>query len=141
MDRDAATRAFERAVASDMRVFGDFFLSRFLGFDIRYEDDACIVRFPVEAHLYNPQGTLHGGIIALAMDVSVGHLIRHATGQAGITLEMKTQFLRALTGGTARAEGRFLRRGRSVCFMESRLADEAGALCAVMSSTWTLPRG
>jgi uncharacterized protein (TIGR00369 family) len=51
---------------------------------------------------------------------------------------MKTQYLRPALSGTVRCEGRFLRRGRTINYMESRMTDEEGKLLAVATSTWQL---
>jgi uncharacterized protein (TIGR00369 family) len=90
--------------------------------------------------MFNPQGTLHGGLICTAMDVSMGHLLNHLQGP-GITLELKTQFVRPVTGGQVRAIGRVIRRGAGISFMESRFLDYEGELAAFATSTWkSLPR-
>ena len=139
IDVAAARLAFESALESHDQAFGTFFLARLLGFEITYEADACCVAFDVHDFMFNPQGTLHGGIIALAMDVSMGHLLKHLQS-AGATLEMKTQYLAPVGTGRVRAEGRVLRRGRSVWFLESRLFDAAGEPAAFATSTWKAPR-
>ena len=126
------------ALDDDSHEFGNFFITRMLGLEISYPDERCLISFPVEAVFHNPQGSYHGGMLATVMDIAVGHLIRHATGAAGLTLEMKTQFLRPLTVGPALCEGRFLRRGRTVGFMEAQVNDGAGRPVAHATSTWRL---
>jgi uncharacterized protein (TIGR00369 family) len=138
MDEDAARRAFETALATHRPDFGTFFLARLFGLDIAYTDETCIVELEVRDFMFNPQGSLHGGVIAFALDVSMGHLLRRTVGRAGITLEMKTQYLRPALSGRIRAEGRFLKRGRTVNYLESRMTDEGGRLLAVATSTWQL---
>ena len=81
---DGASMALD-AESSDKQEFGSFYLSRYLGFEISYKNDVCVVKFTVKSPMQNPQGTLHGGIIATAMDVSMGHLLHYTTG-AGSTL-------------------------------------------------------
>ena len=129
-----------RATADPRQEFGSFFLSRLLGFAVSYEGERCIVSFEAIPTLFNPQGTLHGGILATAMDVSMGHLLRHAYGAGGATLEMKVQYLRPLKEGMARCEARFLQRGRSLAFLESRLYDGEDRLAAMATSTWKPPQ-
>jgi acyl-CoA thioesterase len=138
VDEDAARRAFEDARRTRRPDFGTFFLARFFGLDISYTDDACIVQVPVRDFMFNPQGSLHGGVIAFALDVSMGHLVKHTHGRAGITLEMKTQYLRPALSGRVRCEGRFLRPGRSINYLESRMTAEDGKLLALATSTWHL---
>ena len=138
MDEDAARRAFEAALATHRPDFGTFFLARLFGLEIAYTDETCVVDIEVRDFMFNPQGSLHGGVIAFALDVSMGHLLRRTVGRAGITLEMKTQYLRPALPGRIRAEGRFLKRGRTVNYLESRMTDEGGRLLAVATSTWQL---
>ncbi|MFT4015077.1 MAG: PaaI family thioesterase [Paracoccus sp. (in: a-proteobacteria)] len=139
MDETAARDAFERALQTHAPGFGTFFLARLLDLDITYPEGKCVVRMPVRDFQFNPVGSLHGGMIATVMDISMGHLLRHSYGAGGATLEMKVQYLRALTEGTVRAEAQFLRKGRGLAFVESRLYDDQDRLAAVASSTWKMP--
>jgi uncharacterized protein (TIGR00369 family) len=143
MKRAGAEHALARALGGEREEFGDFFLSRLLGFDIGYTGDACTVAFDAEPFLFNPQGTLHGGILSTALDVSMGHLLRHVTGSAGTTLEFKVQFLGAVRSGRVICAGRMLRQGRSICFLRAEASDETGEVAAFATSTWKLlsPRG
>ncbi|GJE61516.1 hypothetical protein MPOCJGCO_3638 [Methylobacterium trifolii] len=128
-----------RATAEDRQVFGSFFLSRLLGFSVAYEAERCIVSFEAAPPLFNPQGTLHGGVLATALDVSMGHLLQHLDG-AGTTLEMKIQFLAPVISGSTRCEASFLRRGRSVSFLQSQAFRSDGQLAAHATATWKLLR-
>lgn len=138
MDEAAARNAFEAALQSYRPDFGVFFLARFLGLEISYADEVCIVEIEVRDFMFNPQGSLHGGVIAFALDVSMGHLIKRSHGRPGITLEMKTQYLRPVGIGRVRCEGRFLKQGRSIASLESRMWNQDGKLAAVASSTWQM---
>lgn len=141
IDEDKARARFEDALATYRQEFETFFLARLFDLGFEYGEDFCRISFPVEEFLFNPQGSLHGGAIATVMDISMGHLLKHATGTPGATLEMKVQYMRPLTKGTATCEGRILRRGRSLCFLESRMFDGDGKLAAMATSTWKLPSG
>lgn len=135
MDKDRTRAIFEGALETAQPEFGSFFLARLLGMDLSYGEDFCKVTFEVEDFMLNPQGTLHGGIIALVCDVSMGHLLNHVSGP-GTTLEMKTQYLKPATSGTLSATGRFLRRGRGLSFLSSEMFDSAGEMVAFATSTW-----
>jgi len=136
MDEQEARAAFETALTEQVPDFETFFLAKLIGLRFEYPDERCVICFPVREFLFNPQGSLHGGIIATVMDISMGHLLRRSLGVPGATLEMKLQFLAPVRPPQARCEGRFLRRGNSICFLESRLWNEAGELCAVATATW-----
>ena len=135
IDEKDARAAFEHALREHDQVFGQFFLIKLLGFEITYPEDTCRIEFAVRDFMFNPQGSLHGGIIALAMDVSMGHLLNRLQGP-GATLEMKVQYLRPIRSGRVVATARVLRRGSSVAFFESRLTDDSGELAAFATSTW-----
>ena len=139
MDEETARRTFEEALETQEPAFGRFFLAKFLGFDISFADEACTVAFEVRDYVLNPQGSLHGGIAAVALDVSMGHLIHHVTGEPGLTLEMKVQYMRPAAPGPVRCVGRFLKRGRSVSAMESRMAGAEGKLLSMATATWKMP--
>jgi len=136
----AARQAFETALHEQRPDFEVFFLSRLYGLEFSYTADTCVICFPVHDFMFNPQGSLHGGVAAFVLDVGMGHLLRHAVGAPGTTIEMKTQYFAPVGGPEARCEARFLHRGRSVCFLEARLFDSAGVLAAAATSTWRVLR-
>lgn len=146
VDAQAAHAHFQRAFDDHEQAFETFFLARFLGLEFEYlpidapdpDKEMCRVTFPVTEMVKNPQGSLHGGAMATAMDISMGHLINKIAGP-GATIEMKIQFLRPVTGSTATCEGRFTKKGRSLSFMESRLFGEDGKLAALATATWKMP--
>jgi uncharacterized protein (TIGR00369 family) len=63
-------------------------------------------------------------------------LDQHSTGRAGVTLEMKTQYLRPARSGRLRCEGRYLKQGKQISYLESRLTDDDAKLLAVATATW-----
>lgn len=136
VDPQRAQAAFDRAVAGEREAFGDFFLARLLGLHITYPGEACEVAFEAEDFLFNPQGTLHGGVLATALDISMGHLIHHHAGP-GTTLEMKVQFLAPVRGGRVTCCSEALRRG-GTWFLRAEARDAAGTLVAYATSTWRL---
>jgi uncharacterized protein (TIGR00369 family) len=135
--RDVAETMFEQALADERHEFGSFFLSRFLGMQITYENDSCTVSFEVKPPMYNPQGTLHGGVLATALDISMGHLLNHRIG-AGTTLEMKVQYFSPARSSLVRCQSGFLKKGRSIFFLQSHAYDGAGETLAHATSTWKL---
>jgi acyl-CoA thioesterase len=137
IDVARATAAFEHAVAEHSQEFGKFFLAKLYGFEITFPEKECEVAFEALDFMFNPQGTLHGGVIATALDVSMGHLLRRAAGP-GTTLEFKVQFLSAIKGGKVRCRGRIMRLGKSLAFLSSEALDADGQAAAFATSTWKL---
>jgi uncharacterized protein (TIGR00369 family) len=135
-DQDAVVDRARTGAAEATPEFGAFFLARFLDLRISYDDDAreCTVELPYAPHLTNPQGSVHGGILTTAMDISMGHLC-HRYLSTAVTIEMQVRFLRPLLG-PGRCTGRLLQAGRRIVHLESRLSDESDRLVAVGTGSW-----
>ncbi|MEM6972673.1 MAG: PaaI family thioesterase [Pseudomonadota bacterium] len=146
VDENAARARFEEALATHEQRFEQFFLARLWGLTYAYlpegaadaEKQVCRITFDASEMSFNPQGVVHGGVLATVMDISMGHLVNKVAGP-GATIEMKIQYLRPVGSGTVTVEGSFLRRGRSMAFMESRAFDAAGTLSAHATATWKMP--
>ena len=100
-----------------------------------------IVRMALTAaeYLYNPLGTVHGGAIATLLDSVMGCAV-HSTlgaGQGYTTLEIKVNYVRALTEavGEVEGEGRVVHAGRRSAVADAKLTDAAGRLYATASTT------
>jgi len=135
MNEQAARAAFDGALANQHPAFEEFFLARFLGLKFEYVNGCCLIDFELQDFMFNPQGSLHGGIIATVMDISMGHLLNHVDGP-GTTLEMKTQYVKAARAGELRCKGEFTHRGQGVSFLRSTLTDPSGGVIAFATATW-----
>lgn len=135
MDEIAARRAFDNAIETYEQDFGKFFLARLYGLELEYTDDECRITFELKDFMFNPQGGLHGGVIAFVMDISMGHLLYRRNGP-GATLELKVQYLKVARSGRLTCTGRFLRHGKSVSHLRAELVDEDNDLVAFATSTW-----
>jgi uncharacterized protein (TIGR00369 family) len=135
IDMASARAAFEAALTDHSQEFGKFFLARLYGFEITYPDDACEVAFDVADYMFNPQGTLHGGVLTTALDISMGHLLNRRAGP-GTTLELKVQFLAPVRAGRVRCRGSVLRLGRSLAFLTAEAKDADDNTIAFATATW-----
>ncbi|GAB7388624.1 PaaI family thioesterase [Bacillaceae bacterium] len=135
MDKETVRRNFESALENHANEFEKFFLARFFDLRISYEDERCIVEVPVADYMFNPQGSLHGGVIAFILDVSMGHLCKKVLGTA-VTLEMKVQYFRPVQSGLVRCEASFLKKGKKVVSLQSKMYDAKGELAAFATGTW-----
>ena len=93
----------------------------------------------------NPMGSMHGGIVATLVDTAMGcALSSRLPADAGFTtLELKTNFVRAITQATGRvyAEGTVVHSGGRVATTEARVHDSNGTLYAHATSTCLILRG
>lgn len=85
----------------------------------------------------NPMGTLHGGILCDLADAAMGIAYASALGdeESFTTLELKINFLKPIWNARLRAEGRVVKRGKTVGLVECDVTDETGSLVARASST------
>lgn len=94
---------------------------------------------PAEFH-YNPIGVVHGGLAATLLDSAMGCAVQStlAAGQGYTTLEVKVNFVRAMTRDTGRvlAEGTVVHRGGKTATAEGRVVRESdGKLLAHGTTT------
>lgn len=137
IDPVAVRTACENALETWQPAMGEFFLARFLGLTLRYDDHHCTIDFDVADFMLNPKGTLHGGVIALVLDTSMGHLLSHLYGSAS-TLEIKVQYLRGVAPGPAKVIASVINKGHSICFLQANFLDSSGEIAAFATSTWKL---
>jgi len=137
MPADLLTLTRERAQAN--------LFWRYLGVQV---DDAGVgwvrLRVPVKEALRNSTGApVHGGVLGALVDMAVGGALgtTHENAGGGVgqtTLDLNVSFLAAAGDGDILAEGRLLRRGRTIAFGEARITDGAGRLVAVGRATYML---
>lgn len=138
-DLNVPRRALERALDSHAQTFGIFFLARFLGFEVSFDQDTCTVAFDVREDLHNPRAVLQGGVIATALDVAMGHLINHLHSAAA-TIALNVQYHRPISDGRLRCVAQVLHRGARVWSMTASASDEAGNLIASATSSFQILR-
>jgi len=97
-----------------------------------------------EEYLYNPIGTIHGGFAATLLDSALGCAVHTMlpAGTAYTTLEIKVNYIRALTRETGKVfcEGKVIHMGGRVATAEARLTDESGKLYAHGTTTCIIMR-
>ena len=87
---------------------------------------------PVEAHLTNSLGTVHGGVIMSLLDVALCTAARtlHPESVGVITINLSTSFIGAGSGAQLYAEARVLKDGRSMSFVEGEAQNADGSIVA-----------
>ena len=98
----------------------------------------------VGEHLYNPIGSVHGGVFCTLLDSAMGCAV-HASldrGQAYTTLELKVNIVKALTLNTpsVTATGQVISAGRRVATASGQITGPDGALYAHATTTCLVVR-
>ena len=89
--------------------------------------------------MYNPIGSVHGGIAATILDSCMGCAV-HTTLEAGVgytTADLQVRYIRAMSDATGRvlAEGRVVHAGRRTATAEGRLFVESDETLIAHAST------
>jgi len=118
---------------------------RYLGVQVEDAGEGWVrLRVPVKDGLRNAVAApVHGGVLSALVDMAVGGALgtTHDNAAGGVgqtTLDLNVSFLAAAGDGEIVAEGRLLRRGRSIAFGEARITDGAGKLVAVGRATYMI---
>jgi uncharacterized protein (TIGR00369 family) len=92
---------------------------------------------PIEPHLTNSLGTVHGGVIMSLLDVALCTAARtlHRDSVGVVTIDMSTSFIGGGSGARLVAEARVLKDGRTMSFVEGEAKNEDGSLVAKAIAT------
>jgi uncharacterized protein (TIGR00369 family) len=108
-------------------------IARLIGFEPgEIADGRAIVTLAAGPQHANPMGTLHGGVLCDIADAAMGMAFAStlAPGESFTTVELKINFFRPIWEARLRAEGKVVRRGSAVGYVECEITDEAGRLVA-----------
>jgi uncharacterized protein (TIGR00369 family) len=134
--------AAAKAVAKQPDIFGAHIpFVHFCGIEpVSSEPGRTRLRVKLEEHHMNQLGIAHGGITMTLLDVALGTASRSGADKSAVmTLDMQTQFI-APGRGTLTAEGRIVKSGRSLVFVEADVHDEEGTLVAKASAIFKTAR-
>jgi uncharacterized protein (TIGR00369 family) len=90
-------------------------------------------------HLYNPIGSVHGGILATLLDSALGCAV-HSKLPAGVgytTVDLAVTYLRPVTRDTGRltCESEVVHAGRKIATARAQIVDDEGRLYATATAT------
>lgn len=99
--------------------------------------DSCRVELDVLPQHFQPFGIVHGGVLATLIDTATfwAGFMRLPEDHGLVNVDLKLNYLKAVTSGTLIAEGRCLRAGRQVSYTEASVRDTKGELVAHGTST------
>ncbi|MNF23337.1 Thioesterase superfamily protein [compost metagenome] len=102
--------------------------------------EAPLLVVDLERMHMNGGGQAHGGLIMTLLDMAMAAAARNGVGggRSGVTVEMKTNFLRpgGSIGGRLSARGKLRHATRSLAFCDGELLDAEGQLVATASGTF-----
>jgi uncharacterized protein (TIGR00369 family) len=122
----------ERAKTNDVPI------AQLIGFEARdIADGRATVVLAAGPQHANPMGTLHGGILCDIADAAMGIAFAStlAPEESFSTVELKINFFRPVWQAQLRAQGKVVRRGHTIGYLECAITDEENRLVAKAAST------
>jgi len=103
---------------------------------IACENGRATIEYNVGAHMCHSGGIAQGGFVGGWIDAAISTASNSLAPEKNpLTLELKVSYFSPTRPGIVIAEGWIERRGRTTCFGEGRLTDQAGQILAKASST------
>ncbi len=96
------------------------------------------VAMELDPHHFNPQGIVHGGVIAAIADTSIGLALRSMLkpGYTHRTAQLNVHFLAKGEGNRIIGRGRSLHLGRQMGYGEAEVSDAGGRTLARATATF-----
>ncbi|OAT79288.1 PaaI family thioesterase [Desulfotomaculum copahuensis] len=119
-------------------------IARLIGFNIvEIGDGQAVMELEAGTKHANPMGTLHGGVICDVADAAMGaaYYSTLEKDETFTTLELKMNFLKPVWQGLIRAEGRVIRKGKTIGLLQCEVTDSNNNLVAFATSTCMTLRG
>lgn len=119
-------------------------IAELIGFQVsEIRDGRAVATLEAGPRHANPMGTLHGGILCDIADAAMGMAFASTlqVNESFTTLELKINFFRPVWKAQLRAEGKVVRRGRTIGYVECEVTDEQGRMIGKASSTCLVLRG
>jgi uncharacterized protein (TIGR00369 family) len=104
--------------------------------------DSCRIDLSIRHDHLQPFGIVHGGVLATLIDTATfwAAFMRVPEDAGLVNVDLKLNYLKAVSQGRLRAEGQCLRPGRQISYAVASVFDETGELVAHGTSTlMTLP--
>lgn len=107
---------------------------------VSWGDGLAELHFEPRPEHTNNFGAVHGGVIMTILDVAMARAGRSLRPQEGlVTVEMKTSFAQAARGALV-GQGKLLHMTQSMAFVEAKVLDAQGQLCAFSTGTFKFIR-
>jgi uncharacterized protein (TIGR00369 family) len=105
---------------------------------IDFDPESARARAPVQPHLLQPFGVVHGGVYSSLAESICSAATYNAVREEGMVAlgqSNDTNFLRPIAEGHVNATARVRHRGRTTWLWDVEITDDEGRLCALVRMT------
>jgi len=101
------------------------------------EEGRVVLEFEASEKHHQPNGVVQGGVLTAIADAAMGMagMTVQEVGWANTTIELKINFIRPVVRGSVRAEGKVIKAGKTVIFLESTVHNSDGKVAARATSS------
>ncbi|MFP3283161.1 MAG: PaaI family thioesterase [Nitrososphaeria archaeon] len=97
----------------------------------------CVLRLDFREELTRFGGIMNGGAIATLMDAAGGcAALAYNLGRNEVTVDLSISYMKPVAEGPVRARANLVRGGKALAFVEMKLEDGRGELCAAAKGTY-----
>jgi len=135
-------KSYEEILAAVNRRISEVGILSFIGYRlVELGDGYAKAVFQHDRRLERIGGIIHGGVIATALDTTMGFAaMASARGENNVTLELKINYLEPLDGGAYEVSAKVLRRGLHTIVVDGELRKRGGVLAAKALGTYFIVR-
>ena len=114
--------------------------TRMLGFKVVKSDmsnGVITASFELDSRFTNPSGAVQGGFLVAALDevMTVAAIAKSGISILAPSLEIKASYIKSVKPGAILAEGKVIRLGKSVAFLEGTLFNQKGDVAVTATAT------
>ncbi len=116
-------------------------IGRLIGLEVQPPGSGdAVVYLEVDERMHNPMGFVHGGVLTLLADATMGLAFGRTLDDqhSFATIELKTSFIRPVKKSRLRATALIVARGLRIGFVEATIVDQQHRLIATASCTCTI---
>ncbi|EHQ88202.1 PaaI family thioesterase [Desulfosporosinus youngiae] len=101
-------------------------------------DGITRVQLTVSDELLQFYGNLHGGVIASILDSAIAIAVNQQLDpeEGATTVELKINYLRAISEGTLWGEGKVIKKGRNLVVAQGEIKNDTGEILAIGTATF-----
>jgi uncharacterized protein (TIGR00369 family) len=97
--------------------------------------------YVVDPAHFNPNGTLHGGVVMALLDTAMGYAVAALVGpddSLNVAAEMNVHFLEPVRAGTLAATATVRKRGKRLAVVEAEATDGDGRVVAIATAVHSI---